>query len=266
MTRMTITLSALLIAATLFIAQAVLACDTCGCQDTGAAVQACDCPDGQCTCPVADAPEAKPMDCTMCPEGACTCGMGVETDARTGAMPVVKTVATGHDMPATHVASPEGLNIELREVEPFDVAYMATTMSSDVAAVFTEMLDEAMSQGVMYSDSQVGSTYHGDLFEEPTEDSVFHAAVTIAKDVELNAPLQRETVPGGQYMVVQHYGDYQNLPVTYGAVITWVAANGMEFGDGPSFEHYISDPGSTPMEEWLTEIYLPFPHAAEHAH
>ena len=77
----------------------------------------------------------------------------------------------------------------------------------------------------------------------------------------VSEPLLTGMLPAGNYLMVQHWGDYLEMEKTYIAIYTWAGQNGIKFGY-PTFEHYVTDPETTPVEEWLTEIYLPFDHEA----
>jgi effector-binding domain-containing protein len=165
-------------------------------------------------------------------------------------------------MPAGHpIQMPEGLNVELREIESLDCAYLEGTLFGDMDALFGELYQVAGEQGLLTDDTQWGSAYPDDMSRGVDETTRVFAGITITPDAEVAEPLKRGTLPGGTYMMVQHRGDYKQLGDTYTAVYTWAAENGITFGT-PSFEHYVTDPESTPMEDWLTEIYFPFDHEA----
>jgi len=163
-------------------------------------------------------------------------------------------------MPAGHpVSIPEGLTVELREVEPLECAYLEGTLFGDMDALFGELYQVASDQGLLTDETQWGSAYPDDMSQGVDETTRVFAGITIDPAAEVTEPLIRGTLPGGAYMMVLHRGDYAQLGDTYTAVYTWAAENGVTFGT-PCFEHYVTDPDSTPVEEWLTEIYFPFDH------
>jgi effector-binding domain-containing protein len=65
-----------------------------------------------------------------------------------------------------------------------------------------------------------------------------------------------EEVPGGTVACTMHRGPYSGVGAAYGAVQTWMAANGRQPG-GPPREVYLNEPGAVPESELLTEIDWP---------
>lgn len=170
--------------------------------------------------------------------------------------------ATAATVPAGHpVAMPEGLTVELRKLEPLDCAYLEGTLFGDMDALFWQLAEQATEQGLLTDDTRWGSAYPDDMSQGVDETTRVFAGITIDPDAEVAEPLKRGTVAGGTYLVVQHRGDYATLGDTYTAVYTWAAKNGVTFGT-PTLEYYVTDPESTPVEDWLTEIYFPFDHGA----
>jgi AraC family transcriptional regulator len=67
-----------------------------------------------------------------------------------------------------------------------------------------------------------------------------------------------QTVAGGEYAVTTHTGPYNQLGKTYAEFLgQWLPRSGRELANAPCFEVYLSDPGSTPAEGLLTDIYAP---------
>jgi AraC family transcriptional regulator len=63
-------------------------------------------------------------------------------------------------------------------------------------------------------------------------------------------------MPAGRAVFAEHVGAYENLVNTHNAILAYMNANGLEF-NGPPWEQYISDPGSTPADEVITHVYCP---------
>ena len=100
------------------------------------------------------------------------------------------------------------------------------------------------------------------VVQVPFMEPAIHVAVWNTNGAEAGAPFGSQTIPGGTYMVVQHWGDYELIGETYMSTIKWAEESGIDFADQPSFVHHVNDPDSAPVEQWLTEIYLPFEHSA----
>lgn len=165
-------------------------------------------------------------------------------------------------MPAGHpVELPEGLIVELKEVAPLATAYLPGTILGDMDELFGELFELATEQGLLSDETLWGNAYPDDLSQGIDETTRVLAGITIDPEAEVAEPLKRGTIPAGTYVMVEHRGAYEELAGTYTAIYSWAAENGVVFGL-PTFEHYVTDPGVTPVEEWLTEIYLPFDHEA----
>ena len=87
---------------------------------------------------------------------------------------------------------------------------------------------------------------------------------------ELGSPLAGDVEPMGpgdqglgvrriealEVAALTHKGPYDTVGGTWGQLGAWIMENGYEIA-GPGWEVYLSDPGSTPPEELLTEIRFP---------
>lgn len=61
----------------------------------------------------------------------------------------------------------------------------------------------------------------------------------------------------GWIAVIMHHGGYSNLSEAYGAVVSWIAANGYEITGAP-FDLYVRTQfDSLSPEDWETEVYFP---------
>jgi DNA gyrase inhibitor GyrI len=192
-----------------------------------------------------------------CGDGGCCRGTAAEATTADDAKQDQQSAAV---LPAGHLESPADLEISVREIEPLTIAYVEGTFADDLPALFGQLMAAAGDQRLFTDHSQVLSVYQGSLTTGPTSETPFQAGISVADGAAVSEPLMLQTLAGGQYMVVEHWGSYEQLPDTYARVIQWATESGVEFRAGPSFEVYVTDPESAPEEEWLTEIYLPFDH------
>jgi len=61
---------------------------------------------------------------------------------------------------------------------------------------------------------------------------------------------------GGRVVRAVNVGPYTNLQTTYEKVVAFMAVHEME-NNGRSWDVFVSDPGNTPEEELITEVYFP---------
>ncbi len=83
------------------------------------------------------------------------------------------------------------------------------------------------------------------------------AAMPLAVAVAGEGEMESGALPAGPVAVGIHAGLYDQLPETYAAIETWMAANGTRAGGAP-WESYVTDPGQFPNPaDWRTEVYWP---------
>ncbi|MBN2083467.1 GyrI-like domain-containing protein [bacterium] len=257
--KLNISLMTLVVTAALFVYGTALACETCGCQDkTEPAKAACEnCPNADdCACKDGES-QAGCADCPMA--GACAdCPMA----AAEGCSIANGEYRAAENLPDWHIKSPADLKVSMAQIEAFDLAYLPGRYSDDMQAQYDELMNAAGAQGLVNETTHVGAYLPGVQYTEPTEESVINPAIWVVDGTEVEAPVMVETIPGGNYMVVQHWGDYNTVGATYMRTIEWAAKSNITFGDGPSFVLNTPHAADAPMETWLTEIYLPFNHGA----
>ena len=115
-----------------------------------------------------------------------------------------------------------------------------------------------MEQGLLSDQTHVGGVCPFALGGEGfSPDTTYYAGVNIGPDAEVAEPLGVYEVPGGVYMMVDYIGPYEGLAAGWMASFAYAELAGIELGDGPCGEHYISDPETTPAEELLTQLFIP---------
>lgn len=72
------------------------------------------------------------------------------------------------------------------------------------------------------------------------------------------APFHVFGIPAGDYARVRHAGSYDGLESTTQYLVgEWLPASGREPADFPAFHQFLNDPDHTPVNELLTDVYLP---------
>ena len=71
-----------------------------------------------------------------------------------------------------------------------------------------------------------------------------------------DSPVRMGETYGGQVVRAVHVGPFSGMEATYLKIEAFMAAYQLE-ENGRSWESYVSDPGSTPEEELVTEVYFP---------
>jgi len=70
------------------------------------------------------------------------------------------------------------------------------------------------------------------------------------------SPVRMGETYGGRVVRAVHIGPYTGMEATYRKIDAFMVAHGLD-KNGRSWESYVSDPGSTPVDELITEIYSP---------
>jgi effector-binding domain-containing protein len=151
-----------------------------------------------------------------------------------------------------------GMQPSVATAPAHEIAYMAGTLGGDMEGLFGGLMGAVMEQDLVGENTHVGSVIPFALSGEGfSPDTTVYAGVSLALDSEVADPLSVFEVPGGVYMMVDYYGPYEGLAGGWMATFAYAKMAGIELGDGPCGEHYVSDPETTPVEELLTQIFIP---------
>ena len=84
----------------------------------------------------------------------------------------------------------------------------------------------------------------------------FDAAIPVARsNIDPPGNIKAGWSPSGEAIRVVHKGAYSSIAETYRKAASYMAVRGVGQG-GVSWEHYITDPGSTPEDQLITHIYF----------
>ncbi len=154
------------------------------------------------------------------------------------------------------------LKIEEVTVEPVTVAYVATSSTMDPAAIAAAIgagygqVGKFMSeQGLKQAGAPLTiNTKWGDGEYE------FDAAIPVDRDPASEPPAEsavrvKKTYSGKAIKIV-HQGSYKGLAALYDRLYAWISVHGYE-QNGPPWDEYATDPGSTPESGLVTYVYVP---------
>ena len=94
--------------------------------------------------------------------------------------------------------------------------------------------------------------FHNDPKTAVASDLQSDAGLLVDDSVQLPAGVTEIRVAAGNYAVLVHVGAYTGLPAAWAALM----ASGKLRPGGVTFELYRNDPGDTPTEQLITELYL----------
>lgn len=105
---------------------------------------------------------------------------------------------------------------------------------------------------------QMLALYHDDPETTPATELRSDAALEVRDGDPLPAGLTEVVLPAGPYARAVHIGSYAGLGDAWARFLGgWLPTSGRRFGEGPSFEVYVTDPRTTPTDALRTDLYVP---------
>lgn len=159
-------------------------------------------------------------------------------------------------LPAQDFAAAE---IEILEVTPVEILFVSGETSQDsadiaqaLAAAYGEIMALITADELEITGQPMAVTraWADDRYR-------FEAAIPVAGAQGRAAAgnVRGGLSPGGRAARIVHAGSYDSTAASYEKLAAWMAVHGWREGE-VSWEHYISDPGSTPEAEVITHIYF----------
>jgi effector-binding domain-containing protein len=151
-----------------------------------------------------------------------------------------------------------GLEVQLIDVAPTDVLFIPGRRNGSSAAVaeglahaYGEISTFMALNGLERTGQPMAITRSWD-----DRDYRVDAAIPVKQeDIPTTGNVRWGQSPSGRAARVVHHGSYDDLASSYEKLAAYMAAHGL--GEGQvSWEHYISDPGETPVDERVTHIYF----------
>ncbi len=99
---------------------------------------------------------------------------------------------------------------------------------------------------------------HDDPEITPPEKVRYDACVTVDEAYQPEGEIGLQTIPGGEYAVMTHFGPYSKLGQSYNKLLgQWLPRSGRELRSSPCFEVYLNSPENTEPEDLITDLYAP---------
>lgn len=93
---------------------------------------------------------------------------------------------------------------------------------------------------------------------DPQGEWVFDAALVVKPAPSAESPdadVKAGSTPAGRVVKVVHTGPYSGMKSAYDAIEAFMKANNLKAG-AVSWEEYVSDPGNTPADNLITNVYF----------
>lgn len=146
---------------------------------------------------------------------------------------------------------------ELVTIEPQQAAVIrAEVPMAELTSVFDRGFHEVMAAVEAQGIAVAGPPF-GFYPRMPGETVEVLVGFPVGAPVEPSGDVSAFELPGGRVVRGMHVGPYDALGETYGQLMAWAAAEGLELAEG-MWEQYVSDPSAEPdPANWQTLITWP---------
>ena len=129
---------------------------------------------------------------------------------------------------------------------------------SEIGGAFGRM-HEIMQARALYRDGQHNvAVYFDDVAVTPAAARRGFAGRTVGPEIPVEKPLERMTLPAGEYAILRHLGPYAGLGASYGWLIgVWLLQSGRVAATAPCYEVYRNTPMDAAPGDLITDIHLP---------
>lgn len=159
-------------------------------------------------------------------------------------------------MPETN---PKAMKVTLKYISPLRVAFMRHTGPyNEVGKTWDEFLMHMGKEGLLGGNQQFIGICHDDPAVTSPKKLRYDACLTASESFCANGDIGVQTIPGGDYAVLTHFGPYHKLGESYARLLgQWLPRSGRNLRMTPCFEVYFNSPESTDPEDLVTDIYAP---------
>jgi effector-binding domain-containing protein len=154
-------------------------------------------------------------------------------------------------------------DFSLKEIERVEVAgqnilFITTSSSQDPADIATAMAVAYQEISLFMNQAGIDMTGQPMAITRSWEEGgyQFDAAIPVGVIPEsLSGNIDAGQSPAGPAVRAVHHGEYDQMMPTYEKIAAYMSAHGLSQGL-VSWEHYISDPGSTAQQDMITHVYV----------
>lgn len=151
------------------------------------------------------------------------------------------------------------MNVQIKNLKPMRVAFMRHVGPyREVGTAWDQLLPWLGKEGLLGGDAQFIGICHDDPEVTPQKRIRYDACVTVDEPFASTGDIGAQTIPGGEYAVMTHFGPYSKLGEAYAKLLgEWLPRSGRALLSAPCFEMYLNDPNSTEPEDLIADIYAP---------
>jgi AraC family transcriptional regulator len=144
----------------------------------------------------------------------------------------------------------------LPEMSAVTIAHRGSYM--EINHAFDRLFGWLAARDLLGADLRSLAIFYDDVASVPVAELRSRACVLTPRRFDVEPPLERTTIAGGDYAILRHKGPYAYMKAAYDWLYgEWLPRSGREPGDAPGLEEYLNDPRATPPTELLSDICLP---------
>ena len=151
------------------------------------------------------------------------------------------------------------MDVRIEKIEPMKVAFVRNIGPYEECEVaWKKLCDWAGPRGLFGPKTDMLGISYDNPEVTPPEKIRYDACISVDDTVQPEGEVGIQEIRGGEYAVTTHKGPYGKLAETYSRLFgEWASQSGRVLSSGPCLEFYRNDPGRTPPEELITDIYVP---------
>ena len=151
------------------------------------------------------------------------------------------------------------MDVKFEKLEPQRVAFVRHIGPyNECGKAWDRLTAEIGRRGLLGADARFIGLCHDDPEITPPEKVRYDACVTVGDNFVPEGEIGEQTIEGGEYAVVTHFGPYDKFGETYDEFFgQWLPKSGRELRSVPCLEVYLNDPEGTDPEDLVTDIYAP---------
>ena len=139
-----------------------------------------------------------------------------------------------------------------------DILFVSTSSREDPVEIAAAMASAYEEIGKFMNEAGISMQGQPMAITRLREEGLYQFDAAIPVDVvpvEVHGQVRIGKSPSGDAVRAIHYGDFSRMMPSYEKMTAYMSAHGLSHG-GVSWEHYISDPGTTATEDLVTHIYI----------
>jgi AraC family transcriptional regulator len=129
---------------------------------------------------------------------------------------------------------------------------------TDVKEAFDRLFEWLEGRKLTGPDIRMFGAFYDDPEKVAPDKLRSRALAVTSRTFDIEPPIERTEIGGGEYAVLRYKGPYEGLMPMYDFLYKeWLPKSGRQPGKGPSIEEYINNPSNAKPEELLTDIHIP---------